>query len=90
MLFQALRRCTRQHTSIFRLRSHQHFNHTLTSTLEDENTVTPASDTNTRRTAFIRTWEPLHNLVEAWALIRAVERMCGTILEAQLLKVSLQ
>lgn len=88
MLFQALRRCIRQHTSIFRLRSHQHFNHTLTSTSEEKHPVT--EHPKTRRIAFLRTWEPIRNVAEAWALLRAVERMCGTVLEAQFMKVSLQ
>ena len=86
MLSHALRRRTR-HTSIFRLRPHQHFNHTLTPTSEEE--VTTEADPS-RRTAFIQTWEPFHNLADAWVLLRAVERKYGKVLEAQFIKVSLQ
>lgn len=95
MLSHALRTRTRQHASIFRLHSHQHYNHTLTSTSEEheEHTVTPTpvlSDKFLRRTAFIQTWEPFHNLTDAWALLRALELKYGKIVEAQFIKVSLQ
>ena len=93
MLSHALRTRTRQHTSILRLHSHRHFNHTLSSTSEEEVTVTPTYDLSEktfRRTAFIQTWEPFHNLADAWALLRAIERKYGKVVEAQFIKVSLQ
>ena len=86
MLSHALRRPTR-HTSIFRLHPYQHFNHTLTPTEVEEATW---ADFRLKRSAYIQTWEPLHNLADAWALLRAVERRYGKVLEAQFVKVSLQ
>lgn len=87
MLSQALRTYTRQHTSITRLRIHQHFDHTLTSTSEQH---TPKPNLVSQRTAFLQTWDPLHDIVDAWALLRAVERKYGKVLEAHFFKVSLQ
>ena len=91
MLSHALRTRTRQHTSIFRLHSHQHFNHTLISASEGD-TLTPTYDikNSNRRTAFIQTWEPFQNLAGALALLRAIELKYGKIVEAQFIKVSLQ
>lgn len=91
MLSQVLRARTRQHTSIFRLHLHQYFNGTLPFTLEEGDTPTPdLLKKKGRRTAFIETWEPFHNLADAWALLRAVEHKYGTVEEAQFLKVNLQ
>ena len=91
MLSQALRTRTRQHTSTFRLHLHQHFNHTLTSTSEEEDTPTPDDyESSRRKTAFIQTWDPFHNLADAFALLRAVERKFGKVEEAQFFKVSLR
>ena len=92
MLSRALRARTRQHISTFRLHPYQHFNHTLTSSVEEEDTLIPPDfyEKGYRRTAFIQTWEPIHGLADAWALLRAVERKYGKILEAQFVKVSLQ
>lgn len=93
MLSQALR--TRQHTSLCRLQLHQRFNHRLkstsTSTSEVETrTLAHLQKKKTSRTAFIRTWEPFHNLADAWALLRVVERKYGRVAEAHFLKVCLQ
>ena len=43
-----------------------------------------------KRFAFIQTWEPFHSLADTWALLRAVERKYGKIVEVQFIKVSLQ
>lgn len=92
MLSHALR--TRQHTSICRLQLHQRFNRTLKSTSTsnlEEDTRTPVHfEKQTSRSAFIRTWEPFHNLADAWALLRVVERKYGKVAEAHFLKVNLQ
>lgn len=89
MLSQALR--TRQRTSICRLQLHQRFNHRLTPTSpsEEEETSIPiySKKKNQSQTAFIRTWEPFHNLADAWALLRVVERKYGKVVEAHFLKV---
>lgn len=86
MLSQALRTRTRQHTSIFRLHIHRHFNHTLTPTSEQD-APTPDLVKKKKRTALIRTWKPFHNMADAWALVRAVERKYGKVVEAQFIKV---
>jgi len=63
------------------LHPHRHFNHTLTPTEE-------VTETNYgyKRSACIQTWEPFHNLADAWTLLRAVERKYGKVLEAQFIK----
>lgn len=95
MLSQVLPTRTRQHiTSIFRLHLHQHFNHTLISTSEEKDnsrhSPTPVVPEDVHHGARIRTWEPIHNLADAWALLRVVERKYGKILEAGFVRVSLQ
>ena len=84
---------TRQYTSICRLQIHQRFNHNLnstsTSTSEEGTRVPVQLKQKANRSAFIRTWEPLHNLADAWALLRVIERKYGKVAEAQFLKVSL-
>lgn len=87
MLSHALRTRTRQHTLIFRLHLHRHFNHTLTSTSEEDTPHDPVPRC-VKRTAFIVTWEPFKNVVDAWALLRAVERRYGKVVEAHFIKVS--
>ena len=89
MLSQVLR--TRRHTLICRLHIHQRFNRTLSSTTSEEDKRPPIHfRPGARRTAFIRTWEPFHNLADTWTLLRAVERKYGKVAEAQFFKVSLQ
>jgi len=42
---------------------------------------------NNRRTAYLRTWEPVRNVADAWAIIRVLERKYGKIITAHFLKV---
>ena len=44
-------------------------------------------DPDNRRTAYIRTWEPVKNVADAWAIIRVLERKYGKIITAHFLKV---
>ena len=92
MLSQVLRTRTRQHIiSTFRLHLHQHFNHTLISISEEKyDSPIPVVPASVKRTALIKTHKTVKNLADAWALLRAVERKYGKVLEARFFKVSLQ
>lgn len=66
---------------------YQHFTKTRLVTTVAEDNQENQIQKPPLRTAYLRTWEPLKNVGDAYVLLRALERKYGKVLEARFAKV---